>query len=172
MRIGGEEMSEVEKTKIEELQEKAKEGARSYFREGLNCSECVFKSYLDLGVSGFPPEVVALSSGFGGGIGMTKNTCGALLGAVLCAGTKKGRKNPLEKETPMERIEELNGEKGLYSTFAALTEEFNERYGTVSCRELTDPHGDWHSRERKKSCQEIIGYAAALGVKYALDEER
>lgn len=165
-------MNEVEQTTVEELKETARESARNYFREGLNCSECVFKSYLDLGVSGFPPEVVALSSGFGGGIGMTKNTCGALLGAVLCAGTKKGRKDPLGKETPAERIEELNGENGLYSTFAALTETFQARYGTVSCRELTDPHGDWHSRERKKSCQEIIGYAASLGVEYALDEEK
>ena len=80
-------MQNVDKSKLNEYKEKAKYEAQNYFREGLNCSECVFKSYLDLQLTDFPPEVVALSSGFGGGIGMTQNTCGAILGAALAETT-------------------------------------------------------------------------------------
>jgi len=164
-------MCNIDRIELDTYQEKAKSDARNNFREGLNCSECVFKSFLDLGFSNFPPETVALSSGFGGGIGMTKNNCGAFLGAALAVATIKGRKNPFSKETPDERVDELNNENGIYSIFGSLVNEFQEKYGTLQCQKLIEPFGDWHSRERKKNCQEIIGYAAALAVKYALDEK-
>jgi len=163
-------MCNIDKSKLDEYKEKVKNDARNYFREGLNCSECVFKSYLDLKITDFPPEVVALSSGFGGRIGMTKNTCGAILGAVLSVATIKGRKNPLLKETPEERIDELNNEYGIYSIFNKLVNEFNDNYGTILCSELTEQYSDWHSKDRKKCCQEIIEYASILAVKYALSD--
>jgi len=161
-------MAEPNESNIEEMMEKAEAAAKGYFREGLNCSECVFQSFLDLGLTDLPREVIALSSGFGGGIGMTKNTCGALLGAAMSVAAVKGRKDPKAKESMDERIEELYGEGGIYSIFSSLVKEFEEKYGTVSCKEITDVFPDWHSRERKKNCQSIVGYAAALGVKYAL----
>lgn len=163
-------MSDFDKSELDEYKEKVKNDARKYYKEGLNCSECVFKSYLDLKTTDFPPEVVALSSGFGGGIGMTKNTCGAILGAVLSVATIKGRKNPLLKETPEERIDELNSEDGIYIIFNKLVNEFKDNYGTILCRELTEQYSDWHSNGRKKYCQEIIGYASTLAVKYALSD--
>lgn len=153
--------------KLDEYKEKIKNDSRNYYREGLNCSECVFKSFLDLGISGFSQEVVALSSGFGGGIGMTKNTCGAVLGASLSVAATKGRKNPLSKETAEERIEELTD---IYSTFNELINEFTEKYGTILCKELTSCYSDWHSKERRKGCQDIIGYASTLAIKYAMDD--
>lgn len=152
---------------LNEMMEKAEAAAKGYFREGLNCSECVFQSFLDLGLTDLPKEVIALSSGFGGGIGMTKNTCGALLGAAMAVASVKGRKDPRAKETMDERVEELYGEGGIYSIFSSLVGEFEEKYGTLSCRELTDRFPDWHSRERKKNCQSIVGYAAALSVEVA-----
>jgi len=33
-------------------------------KRGIDCSECVFKSFLDLGFSDFPSKIIALSSGF------------------------------------------------------------------------------------------------------------
>lgn len=161
-------MINIDKSKLDEYTEKIKNDSRNFYREGLNCSECVFKSFLDLGISDFPQNVVALSSGFGGGIGMTKNTCGAVLGATLSVAAIKGRKNPLSKETAEERIDELTG---IYSTFNNLINEFTEKHGTVLCRELTACYPDWHSKERRKSCQEIIGYASTLAIKYALEDD-
>ncbi len=154
--------------KLDEYREKIINDSRNYYREGLNCSECVFKSFLDLGISDFSPEVVALSTGFGGGIGMTKNTCGAVSGAALCVGAIKGRKDPLLKETAQERIEELTD---IYSTFNKLINEFTEIYGTILCKELTENYSDWHSKERRKGCQDIIGYASTLAIKYAMNDD-
>lgn len=163
-------MSEKDKINIEELREKAKDSAKNYYRLGLNCSECVFKSFLDLELTDYPKEVVGLSSGFGAGIGKTKNVCGAFLGAALSVASIKGRKNPLAKGTLKERVKELNDEGGVYSIFNSLVKEFEKDYGTIVCRELTEAYEDWNSRERKKNCQEIIGYAASLAIKHALKE--
>lgn len=161
-------MADNNEMNVEEMMERAETAAKGYFREGLNCSECVFQSFLDLGLTDLPREVIALSSGFGGGIGMTKNTCGALLGAAMSVAAVKGRKDTKAKDDIEERIDELYGEGGIYSIFSSLVGEFEEKYGTVSCKRITDVFPDWHSRERKKNCQSIVGYAAALGVKYAL----
>ncbi len=51
------------------LAEKAAANAGEHFRHGLNCSECVLKGFLELGLTDYPPETVALVSGMGGGMG-------------------------------------------------------------------------------------------------------
>lgn len=158
-----------EKEAVEALRIQAEQAARDYFRQGLNCAECAMKSFLDLGLTDFPPEIVALASGFGGGIGHTRNTCGAVLGAALAIGTLRGRRNPLEKETMQERVAELNGPNGVYQVFRRFIEEIEAKYGTIVCRELSQAY-DWEGKPRRKNCQEITGYAASLAVKYALED--
>lgn len=163
-------MSTVENVNIEELREKAEKDAREYFRHGLNCAECALKSFWDLGFTDFPPEIVALASGFGGGIGMTRNTCGAILGGALAIATMKGRKDPLAKETMHERIDELNNEEtGVYQVFRRYIEEVEAKYGTLICRELAQGY-EWEGKPRKKNCQEMIGYCTSLAVKYAMEK--
>ena len=77
--------------------EQAKNNAADNFKQGLNCAESVFKAILDTGVApDFLPETVALATGFGGGMGLTGNNWGALIGAVMAVGAVHGRKNPLE----------------------------------------------------------------------------
>lgn len=149
---------------IENKMAEAEAVARNYFRQGLNCSECVYRTILDLCETNLPQETICLASGFGGGMGHTKNTCGAISGAVLALGSIKGRRNPFEKEAPEERAQEL---KDIYAPFADMIKEIENTYGTLICRELSAPHGDFDSRERKKNCQKIIGYCASLVAKYA-----
>ena len=160
----------MEQAQIEALRTQAEEGARNYFRQGLNCAECALKSFLDLGLTDVSPEVLAMSSGFGGGIGLTRNTCGAVLGAAMAIGTLRGRKDPLAKGTLEERIEELYGPDGIYQLYRRFVEEVEAQYGTIVCRELTADY-DWEEKARKKKCQGIISYAAGLAVKYALEEQ-
>lgn len=148
--------------------QQAEEIARGYFKQGLNCSECVFRTFLDTHETGLPDEVIGLSSGFGGGLGRTRNTCGAITGAVLAVGAAKGRKNPLAKETPAERAKELTE---VYSPFQQMIHEIEEHYGTLNCKELSAPHGEFEGKARKKNCQEIIGYCAALAAKYAAENQ-
>ena len=98
-------MEEMKLTRQELVEQDAKNG----FRQGLNCSECVLGSFMAHFETPFPKDVIALATGFGGGMGHTKNTCGAITGAVMALSTIVGRKNPVQKETMAERIQELKG---------------------------------------------------------------
>lgn len=146
--------------KMEEAQKKAS----GYFKEGLNCSECVMRTFMDMNDTGLPPEAVALATGFGGGIGRTRNICGAITGAIMAVSSVKGRRDLWEKDTPKERAAQL---PEIYKPFAQMVEEIEQKYGTLICKELSAPFGDFAGKERRKNCQEIIGYAAALAAKYA-----
>jgi len=144
------------------LAEEAEQRARDYFRQGLNCAECVLKAFMDTHETGMSEEILALSTGFGGGIGRAQSLCGAIAGAVMAVGTVKGRRNPLEKETPRERAQELGG---IYPTFAEMAQEITEHYGSLICKELSAPFDEFEGKARRKSCQEIIGFCAALAAK-------
>ncbi len=153
-------MEEKKLTAREQVEQDAKNG----FRQGLNCSECVLGSFMANFETPFPKDVIALATGFGGGMGHTKNTCGAVTGAVMALSTIVGRKNPAEKETMAERIQELNG---IYDIVGRMVEEIKDEYGTLICSELAAPHGDFEGKTRKKSCMQMIGYCAGLAAKYA-----
>ncbi len=147
------------------LPEETKAKARDYFRQGLNCAECVFLAFYDTHETNLPREAVGLASGFGGGIGHTKHICGAISGALLALGTQKGRSNPFAKETPRERSLELR--EDVYPRFADLLEEVKEHYGTVLCAELTASHPDFDAPARRQSCAEIVSYCADLCARHA-----
>jgi len=157
----------------EELIAKVEKQAVDYFNVGLNCSECVLMSFLDLNVSGLPPETVAVASGFGGGIGNTGNTCGAVLGGCLAIASVKGRKNPLEGEDMHERVQRLNDPNtGVYQYFARFITQWTDENGAIKCSELTKPGADefgMASVERKRFCKKLIKNAAALSTKIALE---
>ena len=125
----------------QEYIEKAESVAGEYFKQGLNCAECVF----------------------GGGMGQTRNTCGAITGAILALSALKGR-NPFEKETPKERIQQI---QQVYVPFKEMVQEIEQHYGTLICKELSAPHGDFAGKERKKNCKQVISYCAGLVAKYA-----
>ena len=63
------------------------------------------------------------------------------------------------------RVAELTGQ--VYPVFADLVRELEAEYGTLICRELCAPQGDFEGRARKKSCQQMIGYCCRLVEKYA-----
>lgn len=152
----------------QELMTAAEDGARNYFKQGLNCAESVLKTMLDLKLIDYPPEIVALSTVFGGGIAHTRNACGAVLGACMAISAAHGRKNPLEKETLQERVQELYGEEGLYAFFQRFLKEVEEEYGTIICSEMSEGY-DWESKPRKRNCMGITTTCAGLAVKYILE---
>ena len=160
-------MSSLEK--LEERMDEAERRGREYFRQGLNCTECVLRTWMDLHETGLPDAAVKLASGFGLGMGNTKNTCGAIVGAVMALGAARG-KDPLQTAAPAERIARLNEE--VYPPVAALIREIEHDYGTLICKELSAPHGDFDGRVRKKSCQQFIGYCCRMAEKYADQAEQ
>ena len=150
------------------LVEQAQQNSSNYFKQGLNCTECVLCTFFDLHNQAMPKEAMALASAFGAGMGDTKNTCGAITGAVMALSSAIGRKNPFEKETLSERISEL---KGIYAVTGEMIQEIETHYGTLICKELSDPLGEFEGKARKKNCMQIIGYCGGLAMKYALKAE-
>lgn len=149
--------------------EKVEQEAKNCFKQGLNCSECVMTAMLNNFETGLPAEVITLATGFGGGMGHTKNTCGAITGAVMGLSAMVGRKNPMAKETMPERIAEL---QDIYAVVGKMVNEIKDEYGTLICSELSDPHGDWEGKKRKRNCMQMITYCAGLAAKYAEENKR
>ena len=87
---------DIEGKSLEERMQMAGDIAMNYFRQGLNCTECVMRAFMDMHDTGLPEEVICMGTGFGGGIGHTKNICGAITGACMAVGMVKGRRDPFE----------------------------------------------------------------------------
>lgn len=150
------------------LIEQAEHDSSNYFRQGLNCTECVMCTFLDIYNKELPRESLALATGFGAGLGNTKNTCGAITGAVMALSSSIGRKDPLAKETVGERVAEL---KEVYALVGEMVREIEDTYGTLICKELSAPMGEFDGKQRKKNCMQIIGHCGGLAMKYALKAE-
>lgn len=149
---------------LEERMAMAVDISKGYFRQGLNCSECVLRTFMDMHDTEIPEIAIKMASGFGGGMGHTKHTCGAITGSVLALGMVKGR-DPFEKEELKDRVHQI--QKEIYPTFSSMINEIENNYGTLECSELSNPFGDFEGKTRKKNCMEIISYCAALAEKYA-----
>lgn len=158
---------EIAKDKnVKELMALADELARGYFRQGLNCTECVVRAVMDIYETGLPEEVLCMATGFGGGIGNSKNTCGGVSGAVMALGMLNGRRDPFcPKEEMGAKIKELHHE--IYPTFGEMVGEIEGQYGTLICKEMSREFEDFDSKPRKKNCMAITAYCAQMAVKYA-----
>ena len=157
-------------TFIGTLRSSMEQDAKECFKQGLNCSECVMTAFLNHFDTGLPKEVVKLATGFGGGMGHTKNTCGAITGAVMALSAIVGRENPAAKETVGERITEL--QQGIYPIVGKMVNEIKDEYGTLICSELSNPFGDFACKERKKNCMTMIMHCANLAAKYAEEAQK
>ena len=150
---------------VEERLQLAEEISKGYFRQGLNCAECVMRTFLDIYDTGMPDEIMALSTGFGGGMGHTRmGVCGAISGALMGLGTAEGRRNPLEGDDPAERIRKLQQE--IYPRFGALVTEAKEKNGTLICGELIADFEDFTCKERRLFCMGLIAECAKLAVRH------
>jgi C_GCAxxG_C_C family probable redox protein len=94
------------------------------FKEGLSCSQAIFVTYgKQYGID----EKIAktISSSFGGGMGRTCQTCGAVTGAYMVLGFINHEDN-----------DKLAKEK-TYALVQAFSSKFNELHGSVNCQQLT-----------------------------------
>ena len=102
----------------------ASETAVRHFDAGYNCAESVLLTFAaDWGASG----LVRLATGFGGGLGRSGDTCGALAGGVIALGMRLGRDDPDDEAA----------KECCYQATAELRERFREVCGAVDCRYLT-----------------------------------
>lgn len=103
------------------------EKAAARFVEGYNCCQAVFATYADL--FGMDEETaLKISSPFGGGIGRTRETCGAVCGMVLLEGLIEGNIDPKDKQA----------QGRTYETVRIMCDRFKEENGSTLCRELLE----------------------------------
>lgn len=99
--------------------------AEELFFEGFNCSQSVAAAFAD--VYGYSEEqVLRMSAGFGGGIGRTRQTCGAACAMALLAGLDCGSVTPGDRE----------GKSANYKVVQQLLAAFKEEHGSLVCAEL------------------------------------
>lgn len=133
------------------------------FKNGLNCAESVYDALIRAGVLDVPKETVAMCTGFGGGIGLYGDTCGALSAAVMANGAVYGRKDPWSID-PNVRGDEVA--QKYYRRYNNLVREFKEANGCTTCRAVGEPYEDWHGKDRRVRCMKLVGATAKLAYKY------
>jgi len=157
--------------KIEEIRQRA----RKNFSRGYNCAECVTEAVFSSIDTGLSPDVKKLATGFGGGVGLYGDTCGALVGAVMAVSAVHGRSDLPEgegKEALLKGKEQLYGKPGLYRLFNQIPNRMKEKYGKTICRDLTSQwHTSWLCRDHALYCREIITDVAGIAADLILSDK-
>jgi C_GCAxxG_C_C family probable redox protein len=153
----------------EEKIEAIKQRARKNFSLGYNCAECVTEAVLAIVDTGLPPEVRKVATGFGGGIGLYGDTCGALTGAVIAVGCVHGRENlPAgsdSRDAAKKAGQQLYGNPGIYRLFNQIPNKFSAKHGFTCCRDLTSRwQNEWLCKEHALFCRELITDAAGIAA--------
>lgn len=140
--------------------------AEELFRRGYNCSQSVFAAFAD--VADMTEEQAAgLASPFGAGFGKMREVCGAVSGMTLLAGVLKGYSDP----------EDYEAKKALYALIQKMCREFEEKEGTLICRELlglkkgedtAEPAVRTEEYYRSRPCIGACRTAAEIAAKYLL----
>lgn len=155
---------------VDEIKTKVSALAKENFANGLNCSESVFDALCRAGLVDDGEGAIAMASGFGGGLGMTGNACGALCGAVMAVGSAHGRKKPYS--IPEDERKTQMAATG-YRPFNNLTNDFANAFGGANCREITSRFEDWTSKERRAMCLDLVERTAGIAAGYILmDDEQ
>jgi C_GCAxxG_C_C family probable redox protein len=96
------------------------------FTKGFNCAQAVLSAFnKELGLDN--QTAAKIASGFGGGIGHMAETCGAVTGAIMVIGLKKGMSI---QDSP------FKSNQVVYAAIDPFIKEFVKRNKSVKCREL------------------------------------
>ncbi len=107
------------------LHENAVKKAKELFSDNYNCAQSVLKATIEARDMKIP-SVTYLAAGFGGGMGICGETCGAISGAVIAIGLL------LERTYP----DRLDHKKKSYEYVREVIRLFKEIHGTVKCNDL------------------------------------
>ena len=117
------------------------EAAEMLHQKGFNCSQAVFATLAEsMGMD--RTLALKIASPFGGGIGHTGETCGAVTGALMALGLAEGISEP-----------DRQAKEQVYARTREFLDRFRERYGAVACRvligvDISTPEGMQQARER------------------------
>lgn len=137
---------------------KAQKAIKSY-RSGFNCSQSIVSAYsADMGFDN--NLAMAVSCGFGGGMGRLQETCGAITGAFMILGVHSYKPNidiKLCKDKAVDLVREFD-------------ERFKAIHGSTNCRkligcDLTTDEGMQLAKDTKlfeTVCEKLIVDAVAI----------
>jgi len=124
----------------------------SYFKEGYNCAEAIFKAFREYLAPEMDPEMIRLVTGFGGGLGQAGCVCGALAASVVALNMLKGRTT-----NEGDRLE-------AYQCAQEFHDKFALHFGGTCCRALNSSPFD--SKEHLTTCLKITGNTGKLLMEY------
>jgi C_GCAxxG_C_C family probable redox protein len=143
------------------------EKAANYFRQDYNCAQSVLltmQEYYGIRRNRLIPRI---ATAFGGGIGRRGSLCGALTGAIMAIGLKRGTNKTalIEKEKA-------------YEIALKFYDQFVEECGSPFCRELigydlTNPEELDRMRKsnvREEKCSHFVKKAVEILI--SLEESR
>lgn len=137
-----------------------KEKAVEAFLGGYNCAQAVFSTYADL--FGIDRETALnLTNSMGGGISRLREVCGTVSAMALLAGLAEGTVEPGD----------LNAREKVYQKTRNLAARFEEKNGSIICRELLGILGREKSARpsertpeyyKKRPCARFVECAAQI----------
>jgi len=137
---------------------KAKE-AENQFEKGYSCAPSVLSAYSEQ--FGLAEELaLKIACGFGGGIGHTGRTCGAVTGAVMVIGLKHGQADANDEESRQET----------HRLVKEFIDKFEALHGSVECKALigydlsnpTELEAARADDAREKKCRGFVHDAAVI----------
>ena len=145
------------------------EKAVELFKSGFNCSQAVFAAFA--GEFGMDEETaLRVSAGLGGGVGRSREVCGAVCGASMLVGFRHGATQGSDAESKMK----------CYEVVQEFIAEFKKEYPSIVCRELlslgegnfTDPTPEARTTQyyKKRPCVQIVEDAARAVEKVLFKE--
>lgn len=141
-----------------------KEKAMQSFLEGYNCSQSIILAFEDL-ITIDVETALKIASPYGGGMGRLREVCGSVSGMFMVLGYMKGYDNPKDYE----------GKKQLYEHIQELACRFEQKNGSIVCRNLLGlsvekedaaPSPRTEEYYKKRPCKELIGCAAEILEEY------
>jgi len=134
------------------------EAAVACFQSGYCCSQAILATYAEL--FALDRELaLKLAAGFGGGMGCTADTCGAVTGAFMVLGLRYGNTVPVR-----------SAKEAAYQWVRQFSERFKGRHGSLRCRDLlgcdiSTPEGFQVALNRKlfsTVCPKVVQDAAEI----------
>ncbi|HHZ06810.1 MAG TPA: C_GCAxxG_C_C family protein [Clostridiales bacterium] len=141
------------------------------FHSGYNCAQSVLGAYAnELGLD--EKTAFIISSGFGGGMGRTRNVCGAVSGMIMAADMLYGYDDP----------KAITEKKETYKMVQKLLNSFKEKNGSIVCGDLLglndkqdiNPTPSERTAEyyKKRPCALLVKDAADILSDYILEKNK
>lgn len=143
------------------------EKAVETFSKGFNCAQAVFSTYApEFGTD--ERDALRISAGFGSGMARLQEVCGAVTGAFMVIGAKRGNTEAADTAAKGKTYEQVR----------SFDKQFRELHGTILCRELLGCDLNTEEGQRqftgqnliKTVCTECVRDAARILEETALKE--